>query len=348
MKDFRNIKIEFSKNLLFSLCEILCVGLLLWTIKDIFILNCPKDKIWIDCICRLSPIVLFSSFLIVKNNTIRGYIIFGVVWICIINQQILFNTIDFGILGGDGNFSWIFIFLVLSFCVKYSGLINISYFIYILLLIISEKNFCEKINFPKTIISGHMIYATSIIKMSSTMIIISISLIIISVLINNMFKIMYHQKEQLEYVSEHDYLSQLYNRNILNKIIIDDKYQENSYIVLVDIDNFKKINDEKGHNYGDMIIQKVSRFLENHFKRESDYIIRYGGDEFLLIINSKSDIQFILDKIYKDLKNEEFSLSIGYSYYNNIDSFESVFKESDMALYNSKNNGKNQYNKFEK
>ncbi len=120
-----------------------------------------------------------------------------------------------------------------------------------------------------------------------------------------------------------DPLTQIYNRRVLEsgqylKIANSKKMA----FYLFDVDKFKNINDTYGHKAGDKILSDVSFMLKSSV-RKTDYVIRYGGDEFLIIayIKNENDIKIIVDKIYEKIKNYNnhskisVSLSVGYDIY---------------------------------
>lgn len=132
--------------------------------------------------------------------------------------------------------------------------------------------------------------------------------------------------------------------------------------VMMDIDDFKKVNDNYGHYKGDEVLQKISVTI-THFLRKSDIVIRYGGDEILLLlIDMKSDeTKELIDEMLKRIENIKFSynekdfrvtMSAGIFCQridNNISALQSsMLKKADIALYQSKNSGKNKTTIYEK
>lgn len=163
----------------------------------------------------------------------------------------------------------------------------------------------------------------------------------------------------LEKRANTDYLTGLYNRSSLeettNKWLKEAK-EKNMQVVCIafDIDNFKLINDEYGHVFGDEIIKEVSRACKKIF-REDDLIGRYGGDEFVVILKNVSisigqkkakQIKETLRnlEITKNKKTLNITASIGVADNSNMNShhFNELFHLADMALYKAKENGKNQ------
>ena len=171
-------------------------------------------------------------------------------------------------------------------------------------------------------------------------------------------------QKNLEYLSSHDSLTDLPNRRhflscLSHAINIAKRSNTKLAVLFLDLDEFKEINDTLGHDVGDELLLRVSERLKNSF-RNSDTIARIGGDEFnILIENYKNviDIELILNKLLVDFeipficsKNEiNISSSIGVALYpdDGTDSM-SLIKQADLAMYKSKDEGKNNYSFFSK
>ena len=146
-----------------------------------------------------------------------------------------------------------------------------------------------------------------------------------------------------------DPLTGLYNRRILNHI------RNHDAAVMMDIDNFKKINDTFGHDVGDTVIQKIGQILKIN-TRISDYVCRMGGDEFLVVFTNcdKEIITARVDKILKQIENTivlpnlTVTSSAGIAFNDNNSSIEETVKEADEALYESKNNEKNRVSIYQR
>jgi diguanylate cyclase (GGDEF)-like protein len=111
---------------------------------------------------------------------------------------------------------------------------------------------------------------------------------------------------------------------------------------MIDIDDFKKINDKFGHDYGDKILMEFSEIVFKHIRR-SDHIFRYGGDEFVLFLNDvNEEIMYdIIKAIQMDFNGStEASFSAGAVYKTNENIYNCV-KRADEFLYDSKRKGKN-------
>lgn len=153
-------------------------------------------------------------------------------------------------------------------------------------------------------------------------------------------------KEMLTFKAEHDALTGVYNRSILQKI--DRKHESNICLAIIDIDDFKSINDQYGHEMGDSIIKKVAQHLTS-IARNTDRVIRFGGDEFLVIFNGMDRFQssILMAKFQKVQRflNEaskntvESSVSVGIAFSEKGYTKE-LFDLADEALYKSKSAGK--------
>ena len=166
-----------------------------------------------------------------------------------------------------------------------------------------------------------------------------------------------HYQEELETLANRDNLTGLANRNLLNDrlnqaIVHASNHGETLWIAYLDLDHFKFVNDTVGHKVGDRLLRQVARRLEAGL-RNSDTIARVGADEFILILEERSDelgvaedLQQLLDAIAKPLTDDghDFFLSgsIGVAAYPNDGSDgETLVKHADIAMYRAKELGRN-------
>lgn len=159
-----------------------------------------------------------------------------------------------------------------------------------------------------------------------------------------------------------DSMTGLKNRKYLNYYINRNKKNlltKTLSIIIIDIDYFKKYNDNYGHIEGDKIIKEVATTLKSSV-RKNDIIIRYGGEEMVLILYdiSTKDTESIVKKIQNNLKNKNIehkysevsdSLTISIGIYNTKFLGQDIYtliNKADMALYKAKNNGRNRYETY--
>ncbi|MGF1763260.1 GGDEF domain-containing protein [Aliivibrio kagoshimensis] len=149
-----------------------------------------------------------------------------------------------------------------------------------------------------------------------------------------------------------DELTGLYNRRGLKELVpqfIQTRRENNTSILLVDLDHFKTINDTYGHDYGDKVIKHFSRVLKETC-RINDLCFRYGGDEFLVILprTKKEQAIHIANRVMthaKDSSSEELSFcrytaSIGFTQIQINDDWSSLINRADSALYKAKSKGR--------
>lgn len=169
-------------------------------------------------------------------------------------------------------------------------------------------------------------------------------------------------RDELEYLSNHDVLTNLPNRRIFThrlKHALELAARNNNRLAVffLDLDQFKLVNDTLGHDVGDELLIQVSNRLNQHV-RSADTLARIGGDEFNILIENAPDTQElenILEK-YMSLFNMPFhccghdiniSVSIGIALYpeHGQDSV-TLIKHADLAMYHSKDAGRNNYSFF--
>ena len=171
------------------------------------------------------------------------------------------------------------------------------------------------------------------------------------------------KKQEFEFLkisekSKYDFLTKLYNRETFETEFnyFLEKYKDENKVTaffIVDLDNFKEINDIFGHRVGDKILSEVAKILKTSV-RSTDLLGRLGGDEFILLIENATNIEAIhkiaqklnssLTKTYtKDNKNITIRCSIGISIISDNISFKKAYENADKALYHVKYNGRNSY-----
>jgi len=169
------------------------------------------------------------------------------------------------------------------------------------------------------------------------------------------------KSNQLERLASIDPLTEIYNRRKFIEVCEIElsrfaRHHHAFSIFMLDIDDFKKINDTHGHDVGDLVIRKVADTIRDA-TRGSDYFGRWGGEEFI-IMSPDSDIDgrlILADKIVKIIAETKFekagqvTMSVGVTTSVEGDSeLESIIRRADQGLYRSKELGKNQYQVIDK
>lgn len=154
----------------------------------------------------------------------------------------------------------------------------------------------------------------------------------------------------------HDELTGLYNRLKLDevltrKISMLKRYSKPFSIIFIDIDHFKSINDRFGHTTGDKVLKNFSRILLTMLRRD-DLLVRWGGEEFLLLVDTSLDETYLLaEKLRKNIEEavicekERITASFGVTQWCHGDAVAALFARVDHAMYKSKHNGRNQVTK---
>jgi diguanylate cyclase (GGDEF)-like protein len=163
------------------------------------------------------------------------------------------------------------------------------------------------------------------------------------------------QEEYIEHLANHDYLTRLPNRMyFMEKLNHEMKHEKPGAIFLLDIDNFKGVNDTLGHIYGDKLLEGIAHRLTD-ISNEKVFISRFGGDEFLILISNEARkeviekyvtqvMQLFNDPFLLDYKEYYIQFSIGVSTYpHDTKDIDQLLMNVDTAMYQVKRNGKNNY-----
>ena len=163
-------------------------------------------------------------------------------------------------------------------------------------------------------------------------------------------------------MAERDSLTELYNRinfekRVSKELLKGVSQNKSRAFIMIDVDNFKQVNDSFGHDFGDIVLRAVAKILRSSFSEE-DIIGRLGGDEFAVFLSKASSKKVILEQIQKvcakisttfENKGEKVSIScsIGVVYTpEEGKEFQILYEKADDALYQAKHAGKNQYKIF--
>lgn len=169
--------------------------------------------------------------------------------------------------------------------------------------------------------------------------------------LNELNKNLAEDNLSLEAATIRDSLTGVKNRFALRRDY-DRVIESDVHLMMLDIDDFKKVNDNYGHSVGDYLLKKVGDALLDHFGAEYSY--RYGGDEFLVIIpgmneeeftDTLTDLEHQLEEIYLEDKRLPVYFSAGYVYgrTSQTDDLRLMLKQADDLLYKAKKQGKNAF-----
>jgi len=166
--------------------------------------------------------------------------------------------------------------------------------------------------------------------------------------------------KKLEQLSITDGLTGFYNHRHMQTIMENEigrarRYNLSLSVMMIDLDHFKQVNDTHGHLFGDSVLRRATEIIRRNI-RETDFPTRYGGDEFLILLphTGIDRAKFLAKRIFADLKSHPFlppngekfyqTVSIGIAYYpyQQVEDPESLIKLVDEALYQAKEQGRDQ------
>jgi diguanylate cyclase (GGDEF)-like protein len=165
---------------------------------------------------------------------------------------------------------------------------------------------------------------------------------------------------ELEQKNMEDPLTGLYNRRYFQQHLERElrrtmRRELPLALLMIDVDHFKPINDTHGHLVGDQILKQLADLMNQHAKRAADVVCRYGGEEFAIILpetdldDAKTFAEQLLAIVRKhkfetDVGGQRITISAGVISTSNriFDNVEELFKAADEALYNAKNQGRDQ------
>lgn len=255
---------------------------------------------------------------------------------------LIYAMLPFGFIdsGGSNNNTIGYLFIVVI-CVTFFFLGWQRYFLIVSTVLIFNVLLVVEQKFPEII----KVYSEES-QTLDRMVQISLLLIISFLFLKNFSDTYSRDKKKLDNIVHIDSLTRLNNRRSFDEILMNEVKNENAsfdYLVFIDIDNFKEINDTLGHHQGDEMIKSTAVLLNSVFSG-THIVARWGGDEFSVLFKGKEDdLTLLLDKF---IKNNEVPVSCGFTSIVRNTSVETLLKQADHALYESKNNGRNQWCKY--
>lgn len=162
-------------------------------------------------------------------------------------------------------------------------------------------------------------------------------------------------KQDMIHKIETDFLTGLYNKGAAtNKIVtwLKENPSKEAHLIMLDLDDFKSVNDIYGHAFGDVVLRETGRVIAESFDRNNSILSRFGGDEFIVFVMDEplakveERIEKMMKKLAEDIRGMEQPLhcSVGITArISPLDEFEDLFNRADNVMYVAKNKGKNRY-----
>lgn len=340
IKTGNNRHIRVLKERIFK-SVLLLSGVVFFAVSFINLMNMRPIVNFILPMSASAVLLLMFRLYSKKRNTIiikNGYMIF----LCIMYFPL-------GWLTSPGSYSAMSFYAVLIFFVAIILAHDIYEYIYPVLMVIET---IILLNFEPLRPEQFKLYASPsarAIDLSINYLITAAVMFAIVIIINSYFDL---EHKKVYDASITDQLTGLYNRrylyHVLEEMMNDDNEDVVFSLLMMDLNNFKKVNDIYGHIDGDEVLQKFGGVLKDA-SRKRDVPIRYGGDEFVLILpgtdlkdaeNVKSRIIEMFDKVSVKYQGIDLSVSFGITE-NTGQGLETLIKEADDLLYKSKEDLKN-------
>ena len=233
----------------------------------------------------------------------------------------------------------------ISFVQTYANLVILIYLILTMGVIVRSKERPSWMLFPVTLLSLSILLVLIALPVGITWpVMVPSVFVVMNIIIGIRLILEYNQmfRENLSLRREKniDPLTGVLNRNVLPEL----RANLHDYLVVIDLDRFKLINDRYGHAFGDQILTEFTRVVRQNL-RQNDLVIRFGGDEFVLVLNNlprtqqgQAEVVSILERIRKQYTVLHKDILLGFSYgitaiYTSIDE---AIKEADRQMYQMK------------
>jgi len=304
----------------------------------------------LNILLGLSPITWLLPFAGALLSLFTYYFLYkkgkptpGILYLTLYNNFVFTPFMWLTNMGFDGGFHYFaFLFIVYSVILlkgKTRTVIVTLYILQLTVLMIFEAYNPEFIHQFSAMEEHYLDLIISFVFSSAA---IAITVIVMS----NLYR---YERKKITRLSTHDPLTQQYNRRFitdtLNTMYHSAEKEELSdkYAIFIDIDNFKQVNDTKGHAAGDQLLIDVCGTIQNNI-RKNDYLARIGGDEFLVIIHSDdfNGAKIFVNRLIKDIEIEnKITISAGLTSFSDKMNSEDLLKKADDMMYRSKKAGKN-------
>lgn len=168
--------------------------------------------------------------------------------------------------------------------------------------------------------------------------------------IKDRLALMHRQVQEMHLLARTDPLTGLPNRLALSERLEAALEQPfGTYVALLDVDHFKRVNDQFGHSQGDKVLQEVAHRLRSRMRRKDDLLGRWGGEEFLIVMQGDSQLDIVqaVERLREEIAIWPFervgavSASFGVAEGIEGDSLTTILERADKALYRAKRSGRN-------
>lgn len=159
--------------------------------------------------------------------------------------------------------------------------------------------------------------------------------------------------QQVEHLAVTDTLTETFNRRKFDEVVTTEHqlavHEQSPFsLIMLDIDHFKKVNDRYGHSVGDKVLRHLSRLIRGLI-RQGDLLIRWGGEEFLVLLPTTQleEAGPFAERIRREVEKEQFpeagfiTISLGVAQLRQGDSTDALLRRVDTALYQAKQKGRN-------
>ena len=336
-KKFYQSKYEYYKKVNRTLLVVAVLTYLLFYVTDCAIYERVATETMLPRLIIIIPAIIFLAM----YKKIKDYRVMSIASFLLIHMIIWFNSWTTYILpdrefAGEGMLIMNLIFVCAGFSAPYKY--TIAGNSVLILDIIVAHQFIQYDNVVMMLLfNGPCVVAIGIMHY----------------VMENVYLDHYLINKQLERLVVRDQLTGVYNRNKFKKITDPETEEFEGVgeipisVIMLDLDFFKKINDKYGHEAGDIVLKHTAEIIKKSV-RSSDYVIRWGGEEFVVVLAGCSieKAMSVAEKIRANIEDSENSVcpvtaSVGVAEYIG-GSYHDVIECADVALYKAKKNGRNQ------
>lgn len=341
-KQFFQAKFDYYRTFNMWVIIAACIASLTYFFSDCYIFGYFTMTTFVSRFCTIIPLTIF----LVLNQFIRSYrvmslvsllvghsIMWSTIWACTKLPNLMYASDGFIII------NFVFLAIGISLPLRY-GIIGHAL---IFLDIVIANNFVHYPEYAMMFLLGVPAY---------------LGICVLDIAIEATFKDQYISRRKIESDLVRDHLTGIYNRKIFQTIASSRNelfdYPKNQISVLMfDIDHFKEVNDSFGHDAGDKVLKHIVRMVSSEI-RGYDYLIRWGGEEFVLLLSNCSletayeKAEAIRIKIQiMPCEVTPVTISIGVAQYEGGD-YHAAIQHADDAMYRAKQSGRNMVVKYEK